>query len=132
MIFNSEARSRFYSIHARTRPLLSREPVTRNLVTAPLLTDCRPLKRIRCWGISSTYILGSTSILGIIVSYHYIGYHRIPNLKYYSNVTRACHGNECIVALYAQYLEVPSMSVSFQVKDCLYDSSSTGIHLGAR
>ena len=50
MIFNSKATSSFYSSHARTRPLLSREPVTRNLVT-PLLTDCRPLKRIRCWGI---------------------------------------------------------------------------------
>ena len=36
---------------AHVRPLLSREPVTRNLVTAPLLTDCRPLERIRCWGI---------------------------------------------------------------------------------
>ena len=50
MIFNSKARSSFYSSHAGTRPLLSWEPVTRNLVTALLLADCRPLKRIRCWG----------------------------------------------------------------------------------
>ena len=48
--YNSKARSSFYSIHASTRPLPSREPVTRNLVTAPLLTHCRPRKRIRCWG----------------------------------------------------------------------------------
>ena len=32
MIGNSKARSSFYSSHARTRPLLSREPVARNLV----------------------------------------------------------------------------------------------------
>ena len=51
VIFNSQAKSSFYSSHARTRRLLSREPVARNLVTAPLLTDCRPLTRIRCWGI---------------------------------------------------------------------------------
>ena len=51
MIFNSKARSSFYCTHVRIRPLLSREPVARKLVTAPLLADYRPLKRKQGWAL---------------------------------------------------------------------------------
>ena len=44
-------------------PYFLGNPLPETLVTAPLLTDYRPLKRIRCWGISE---VGGVDILGKI------------------------------------------------------------------
>ena len=47
MISNSKARSSFYSNHARTRPLLSREPVARNFGCAKRHVPVKRLLRSR-------------------------------------------------------------------------------------